>query len=328
MSIVSVGILIALPTAGCSNMRNPFEKQPIIQFEPEYVDLGKVEEGQEIKTAFTIKNGGHELLKIHEAHSSCGCTVPKLKVNEVKPGETTTLDITVDTSMKQGAVVKTVDVSSNDPITPVVALSIKLDVNNRHEGMTESGRIKIFTDEKCTSCHVDRGVGLGGKDLFEADCAMCHGATARGAVGGALIYGNYNDPKYENHIRDVISYGSKTHKSMPGFLDTAGGPLIKEQIDSLLVYLKQLSEAEKAKTGVKTERPTTGAKTEGQTTGIKIEGPTVVQIEGPTTRGKTEAVTTRGKTEETTTRGKIKGPTTKEENQTEEKSSEKNKEAL
>lgn len=254
---ICIAVLSVLPIAGCSGMRNPFEKQPVIQFQPESIDLGKVEEGQEIKTAFTIKNSGNEILKIHEAHSSCGCTVPKLKTNELKPGDTTTLDITVDTSMKQGAVVKTIDVSSNDPVTPVVALSIKLAVNNRHDGLTESGRIKIFTDEKCTSCHVDRGVGLGGKDLFEADCAMCHGETARGAVGGALIFGNYDDPKYAKHIRDIISYGSKTHKSMPGFLDTAGGPLIKEQIDSLLVFLKELSEAEKSKAGGKTESPTT-----------------------------------------------------------------------
>src|SRR5690606_17240954 len=109
---------------------------------------------------------------------------------------------------------------------------ITMEVPNLHIGLEESGKAKILTNEKCMSCHVDRGVGLAGKDLYQADCAMCHGEGAEGAVGGALVYGDYSDEKYKEHIRQVISYGSKTHRSMPGFLDKAGGPLVKEQIDS------------------------------------------------------------------------------------------------
>ncbi len=240
----SVGFLLCLAATSCTIAA---KKAPHLSFTPDVVDIGKVEEGSEVPTFFTLTNTGTEPLKIHEATSSCGCTVPDLKQQELKPGESTKLDIIVDTTMKQGNVTKTVEVSSNDPEAPVVSLPIKMNIANRHEGLTDDGRVKIFTDEKCNSCHVLRGVGLGGKDLFEADCAMCHGEDAKGAVGGALIFGNYNDPKYEKHIRDVISYGSKTHRSMPGFLDKAGGPLVQEQVDSLIKYLKELSEKEKTK---------------------------------------------------------------------------------
>ncbi|MDZ4832458.1 MAG: DUF1573 domain-containing protein [Candidatus Melainabacteria bacterium] len=265
-SLVAILLVVApLTLTSCSNIQNPFEKKPRLDFQPDVVELGLVEEGAEVPTSFMLKNVGSEVLKIHEAHSTCGCTVPNLKEHDLKPGESTKLDIMVDTTMKQGAVTKTVEVSSNDPDMPVVSLPIKMEVKNRHEGLTDDGRVKIFTDQKCASCHVDKGVGLGGKDLFEADCAMCHGDDAKGAVGGALIFGNYDDPKYAKHIRDVIENGSKTHRSMPGFLDRAGGPLIKEQVDSLIVYLQGLSEKEKknkAQGTVKTEASPSAKKSE------------------------------------------------------------------
>ncbi len=144
----------------------------------------------------------------------------------------------VDTTMKQGDVTKNMDVSSNDPVNPIVQVPITMHVPNQHKGLTERGKAKILTDEKCMSCHVYAGVGLGGKELYDADCAMCHGEGAKGAVGNALIYGNYNDKKYADHIREVISYGSKTHASMPGFLDKAGGPLGK-RTDRLISRLSE-----------------------------------------------------------------------------------------
>jgi len=244
---IAIMLVTACGVSSCANIESMLKPKPKLVFKPDFVDLGKIEEGEEVQTAFTLTNAGKEPLKIHEAHSSCGCTVPDLKQNELKPGESTKLDIMVDTAMKQGPVTKTVEVSSNDPDSPVVSLPIKMIVNNRHEGLTDDGRVKIFTDQKCTSCHVDKGVGLAGKDLFEADCAMCHGDDAKGAVGGALIFGDYDDAKYEKHIRDTIAFGSKTHRSMPGFLDKEGGPLIQEQIDSLVVYLKELAKEEKEK---------------------------------------------------------------------------------
>lgn len=231
----------------CSQVQSAFKKEPQIEIKPLAVDLGNLEEGVEVTRNFDITNTGNAKLEIYDAHSSCGCTVPSLTKNDLEPGESTRLEILVDTSMKQGKVEKSVEVSSNDPLKPVLPIKLKMNVANRHTGMSEEGIVKIFTSEKCTSCHVDQGVGLAGQALFEADCAMCHGKDARGAVGGALIYGDYSNEKYARHIKDVISFGSKTHRSMPGFLDSAGGPLIEAQVDSLVAYLKKLSEKERVK---------------------------------------------------------------------------------
>ncbi len=224
------------------------KKDPVPQLEvsPRTIELGKIEEGEEYVRKVKLENKGEKTLKIFEAHSSCGCTVPSLKKKDLEPQESTEMEIMVDTAMKQGDVVKSVEISSNDPLHPIIPIKISMHVKDRHKSLGKDGMAKIFTSEKCTSCHVDKGVGLAGKELFEADCAMCHGKEAKGAVGGALIYGDYSNEKYVAHIREVISYGSKTHASMPGFYHEAGGPLIKEQIDSLVEYLKKLSEKEKA----------------------------------------------------------------------------------
>lgn len=213
---------------------------PNIQFDAQTFDFGNVDEGARINHTFKVMNKGDSLLKIVDAYASCGCTVPKLSKKNLEPGETAELFITVDTSMKQNAVTKTVNVSSNDPKRPIVEIALKMFVRNQHKGLTESAKAKILTDENCTSCHVARGVGAFGIDLYVADCAMCHGPKAEGESGPPLI-GPYDNAVYYDHMKDILVHGSKRTNAMPGFGGEAGGPLAQKQIESLLIYLKDLS---------------------------------------------------------------------------------------
>ncbi|MDR3614636.1 MAG: DUF1573 domain-containing protein [Candidatus Obscuribacterales bacterium] len=213
--------------------------EPKIVFDQEAFDFGKVLEDVEIKHVFKISNAGKGILDVTGTYTSCGCTVANLSKRYLKPGESMDLLVTVDTAMKQGRVSKEIFVNSNDPHRAVAALKVSMDVADAHLGMTDAKMAKIFTNEKCASCHVMPGVGLMGRDLFEADCAMCHGKGAKGAVGPALV-GPYKNPNYATHMRQIIAHGSKTRRTMPGFLSTAGGPLNDTQIDSIVGYLKTL----------------------------------------------------------------------------------------
>jgi cytochrome c553 len=213
--------------------------EPKIAFDQEAFDFGKVLEDVEIKHVFKIFNRGKDILDVTGTYTSCGCTVAKLSKRFLKSGESMDLLVTVDTAMKQGKVSKEIFVNSNDPHRAVASLKVSMDVADAHIGMTEAKMAKIFTSEKCAYCHVMPGVGLMGGDLFEADCAMCHGKAAKGAVGPALV-GPYKNPAYAAHMRQVIAQGSKTRRTMPGFSSTAGGPLNDVQIDSLVGYLKTL----------------------------------------------------------------------------------------
>ena len=154
------------------------------------------------------------------------------------------LNVTVDTAMKQDAVIKSVRVTSSDPERPVVTLDLKMFVLNPHTGLDANSKANIFTDRRCAVCHVDRGTGHKGMDLYNADCAMCHGPKAEGAVGPPLI-GPYDDKAYLEHMVAVTSLGSKTRATMPGFLLTAGGPLSLDEISSIVEYLRRLSRLQK-----------------------------------------------------------------------------------
>jgi len=215
---------------------------PHLSFNADHYDFGKVDEGVQLKHSFTIKNTGGSSLTIHNAYSTCGCTVPKLEKHLLKPGESTSLQVIIDTAMKQNVVTKTVFVNSNDPRHHRSTLYLTLDVRDPHIGMSTEAKAKIFSDERCAACHVAQGVGLYGEELYRADCAMCHGIKARGAVGPTLL-GPYDNLTFAQQMKRIISFGSKTHRSMPGFLGEAGGPLDQEQVDSLVVYLSKLSKA-------------------------------------------------------------------------------------
>jgi len=218
---------------------------PQINFNIEKFDFGIVEEGVEIKHSFNITNTGNKLLIIKDITSTCGCTVPVLNRKRLGAGQHTTLVVMVNTAMKQGTVTKNVEVQSNDPKRPVVKIALKLTIRDPHIGMSEGKAAVIFTNEKCARCHAAQGVGLFGEELYRADCAMCHGVKANGAVGPSLRGPYKTDPAFAKRMTDVISYGSKIHKSMPGFLGEAGGPLAQEQIDSLVFYLEKVSDKKK-----------------------------------------------------------------------------------
>ena len=220
--------------------------QPNIQFDAQVFDFGTVDEGARINHTFKVSNKGNGTLKIIDAYASCGCTTPKFAKKVLEPGEGTDLFVTIDTSMKQNAVTKTLNVSSNDPKRPIVEIALKMFVRNQHKGLTEGAKAKILTDENCASCHVARGVGAVGINLYNADCAMCHGPKAEGESGPTLI-GPYDDAAFYNHMKNVLTSGSKKTNAMPGFGGDAGGPLAQKQIDSLLTYLKDLSDKRKKK---------------------------------------------------------------------------------
>ena len=232
----------APPAAGRSNPGNG----PRIEFDRERIDLGKVEASVDVPCQFMIFNRGDAPLRVHKAKSECGCTATDFQGCLLRPGSSVALKIIVDTTLKQGPVTKDMMVYSDDPQRPIARLYIAMDVKDAHGKMTRAERTKIFTDERCKRCHVDEGVGQFGKELFEADCAMCHRRQESGILSAPIIEGKLAagaDAAFWQHVRAVISEGSKSNASMPGFLADNGGPLTEEQIASLVAYLKSAGSA-------------------------------------------------------------------------------------
>lgn len=96
-------------------------------------------------------------------------------------------------------------------------------------------RQAVFKGE-CATCHVDKGVGKLGAELYAASCGICHEAEHRAAM--------VPDLKVPRSPRDLAFWQKwitegKAGTLMPAFAATHGGPLTQEQADSLAAYLDQ-----------------------------------------------------------------------------------------
>ncbi len=95
-------------------------------------NFGKVKEGEVVSLQVRYKNTGGEELNISRVKSSCGCTATVLDKKELKPGETGTLDIKLDTSGREGQFVRTVTLYSNDSHNPNQTITLYVNIVDRN----------------------------------------------------------------------------------------------------------------------------------------------------------------------------------------------------
>lgn len=101
---------------------------PSVSFSETTFHFGKTNPGEVLKHTFNITNTGKGKLMIRKVKPSCGCTVPHLEKEELKPGESAGLTVEFTTLGYSGKQMKTITVISNDPENPVVLLSIGADL--------------------------------------------------------------------------------------------------------------------------------------------------------------------------------------------------------
>ena len=65
-----------------------------IKFEKTTHDFGTFPESQKVTCTFKFTNTGDNLLVIHQAIASCGCTVPQYSKEPIKPGESGEIVVT------------------------------------------------------------------------------------------------------------------------------------------------------------------------------------------------------------------------------------------
>ena len=104
-----------------------------------------------------------------------------------------------------------------------------------------------------------------GYNLYEANCARCHGANGQGGIGPVL-----NDQSKlfshlsEQYIQNVLTVGGRyvcgNPKSvMPVWADTNGGPLNYLQIEDLIAFIRAPSTQEYTKRDPQLNEPVVGA---------------------------------------------------------------------
>ena len=181
---------------------------------------------------------------ITEVHPSCGCTTAQLPPLPwmVAPGTNGEIGVTVNLAGKFGTVVKTVHVATSQGSKDlIVQINILAPVMNK---LTDADRMRqmeiakvdrqaVFKND-CATCHMKQGQFKYGKDLFDADCGICHEAEHRASMVPDLH--NLKVPTSEEFWRTWIAHG-KPGTFMPAFSEGDGGPLSDMQIASLAAYL-------------------------------------------------------------------------------------------
>ena len=149
--------------------------------------------------------------------------------SRLNPGERGAIKVAVDIRGRTGSITKTIAVQSNDPKTPVTTLTVRLSIKTQIH--MAAYRAKELFSEKCSGCHVDRGKGKRGWELFKADCFICHNA------GGSTSFTQMGK-KPREYLGRVIREGIE-NTVMPGWDEGHGGPLDETDIESLLDLLSQ-----------------------------------------------------------------------------------------
>ncbi|MCH7872359.1 MAG: DUF1573 domain-containing protein, partial [Planctomycetes bacterium] len=104
--------------------------QPRLYVAERVKDLGTIIEGDVYVVRWKLENHGSADLVIQRIQASCGCVVAELSDDEkvIPPGGSLELRADFNTQGRQGAQVKTVTVSSNDPAEPALKLEFTADL--------------------------------------------------------------------------------------------------------------------------------------------------------------------------------------------------------
>ena len=131
INILSVLLLVLTACSGIGNnsvvAEGNGEGQALIRFDKTEHDLGRILEGEIVGYNFEFTNEGESALLIHEARTSCGCTVPRYSKKPVKPGESGSIEVVFDSSGRMGQQMKSVIILSNAS-EPSVKLTITADI--------------------------------------------------------------------------------------------------------------------------------------------------------------------------------------------------------
>lgn len=103
------------------------DELPVIDFEEEEHDFGKIVQGEKVSYDFKFTNVGKGNLVISSAAASCGCTVADFPKEPIPPGKSGKITVEFNSEGKSGYTEKTITVVTNaEPNTKI--LKIKVDI--------------------------------------------------------------------------------------------------------------------------------------------------------------------------------------------------------
>ncbi len=139
LSLIALSCKNTPKTGGEYNIDNPISANnvdseqkvsdglPIMKFEEMEYNFGTLIQGEKVSHKFKFTNTGEGNLVISSVKPSCGCTSPKWSREPVKPGEQGYVELTFDSSNKNGIQNKNARIYANTEPNEIV-LFIRCDV--------------------------------------------------------------------------------------------------------------------------------------------------------------------------------------------------------
>lgn len=96
--------------------RNPNEKKSRgkIVFDQEIHNFGTLKDGEMISYSFIFRNVGSSPFRIIKAEKSCGCIEPHYSSNEILPGESSTVELVLNTAGEWGNLIREVTIETSE----------------------------------------------------------------------------------------------------------------------------------------------------------------------------------------------------------------------
>jgi hypothetical protein len=104
-SLIAAGMLFSAcnqstGNATAGNATGDAENAPVMKFEKETHDFGKMRVGDKVSYDFKFTNTGKSPLIITDGYASCGCTKPTWPTTPIKPGDKGIIHVTFDSKGK------------------------------------------------------------------------------------------------------------------------------------------------------------------------------------------------------------------------------------
>jgi hypothetical protein len=125
---ISAGLCIAIALAACNQANTQTQSAtdsgnavtkisaanaPVMKFESDAFDFGKIKQGDKVTREFKFVNTGKSPLIISDAYATCGCTVPEVAKEPIQPGASSTIKVTFNSAGKSGLQDKLITVVAN-----------------------------------------------------------------------------------------------------------------------------------------------------------------------------------------------------------------------
>jgi len=117
-SLIAAGVLLTACNQSNSSTANNATTAnaanvPVMKFEKETHDFGKIKSGEKVTYDFKFTNTGKTPLIITDAVATCGCTKPEVPHTPIKPGESGVVHVTFNSAGKNGLQDKMITITAN-----------------------------------------------------------------------------------------------------------------------------------------------------------------------------------------------------------------------